>query len=79
MAGYIYTVKEVDNAQPDYPGMTRIQTTRKYEARKFLEARLSEGLSPAQYEVSRSRDGIRDTMVYVDVYEFMNIDLGEIL
>lgn len=79
MAGYIYSVKEVDNAQLDYPGQTRIQTTRKYEARKFLEGQLEAGLSLAQFEVTRSRDGHADTAHTYDTYQFMDIDLGEVL
>lgn len=75
MAAYIYQVKHVDT-QLD-PGQTRIQTTRKYEATKFLEKQLTEGTSLSEFEVSRSRDGRIDTLVHIDVYEFMKVDPGE--
>lgn len=78
MTGYIYTVKEQDNAQLDYPGQTRIQTTRKYEAKEFLKKQLGGGLSLSGFEVSRSRDGKADSTHYYDVYDFMDIDLGEV-
>ncbi len=79
MSGYIYSVKEIDDAQLDYPGQVRIQTTRKYEATKFLERQLQAGNSLSQFEVSRSRDGREDSMHIYDTYEFMKIDLGEVL
>lgn len=79
MAGYIYSVKQVDDAQLDYPGQTRIQTTRKYEATKFLERQLSDGVSLSQFEVTRSRDGVADSTHVYDIYKFMRIDLGEVL
>lgn len=76
MAGYIYEVSEqVDRESNDW--QTRLQTTRKYEAIKFLEKQLADGISLSQFEVSRSRDGRADSLVYVDTYEFMQIDLGE--
>lgn len=77
MSGYIYQVNEqVGDDIPEW--QTRIQTTRKYEATKFLEKQLTEGISLSQFEVSRARDGKADSLVYVDVYEFMKIDLGEL-
>lgn len=77
MAGYIYQVTEqVDKESNDW--QTRLQTTRKYEATKFLEKQLAEGISLSEFEVTRSRDGRIDSMVIVDTYEFMNVDLGEV-
>lgn len=78
MSGYIYTVKQGD-AQLGEEEQTRIQTTRKYEATKFLQRQLAEGVSLSKFEVSRARDGYADSLVYVDPYEFMQIDLGEVL
>jgi len=75
MAGYIYQVKHVDT-QLD-AGQIRIQTTRKYEATKFLEKQLADGVSLSEFEVSRARDGKVDTLTYLDVYEFMRVDPGE--
>lgn len=78
MSSYIYTVREVDDFQLDIQGQTRIQTTRKYEARKFLELQLTAGLSLSGFEVTRSRDGKADTTHVYDIYTFMDIDLGEV-
>lgn len=77
MPGYIYQVKQGD-VQLGQDEQTRIQTTRKYEATKFLEKQLAEGISLSEFEVTRSRDGRIDSMVIVDTYEFMNVDLGEV-
>lgn len=74
MSGYIYQVKQGDVQL----GQTRIQTTRKYEATKFLENQLAEGVSLSEFEVTRSRDGRADSLVHIDPYEFMKIDLGEL-
>lgn len=76
---FIYSIKQIDDAQLDYPGQTRIQTTRKHVATQFLAKQLEEGVSLSEFEVTRSRDGRPDTLTYVDVYDFMNIDLGEAL
>ena len=77
MSGYIYQVTEqVDRETNDW--QTRLQTTRKYEATKFLEKLLAEGNSLSTFEVSRARDGKADSLVHLDVYEFMQIDLGEL-
>lgn len=81
MASYIYSVFYVGEpytVPEDSPEM-KFATTRKYEAQKFLEQQLAEGTSLAVFEVTRCRDGIKDTMTYVDVYEFMKIDIGEII
>jgi hypothetical protein len=77
MSGYIYQVKQGD-IQLGQEEQTRIQTTRKYEATRFLERQLMEGLSLSGFEVTRSRDGRVDTLVHIDPYEFMNIDMGEL-
>jgi hypothetical protein len=77
MSGYIYQVKQGD-IQLGQEEQIRIQTTRKYEATRFLEKQLMEGLPLADFEVTRSRDGRVDSMTHIDVYEFMKIDLGEL-
>lgn len=77
MSSYIYNVFET-LSQLDGPSL-KFSSTRKYEARKFLQAHLEEGNSLAPFTVTRSRDGIKDTLTYVDVYEFMDIDLGEVI
>lgn len=74
---YIYNVFET-LSQLDGPSL-QFSSTRKYEARKFLQAHLEEGSSLASFTVTRSRDGIKDTLTYVDPYEFMDIDLGEVI
>ena len=76
MAGYIYTVAQGDVQLGDVE-QVRLQTTRKYEATRFLESQLVAGISMAKFEVTRSRDGRADSLVHIDTYEFMNIDLGE--
>lgn len=78
MASYIYQVTEFTQIDPDESEI-RIQTTRKYEATKFLQKELAAGKPLARYEVVRSRDGYVDTAKEIDVYEFMQIDLGEVL
>jgi len=77
MSGYIYQVKQGD-VQLGQEEQTRIQTTRKYQATKFLEKQLAEGVSLSEFEVTRSRDGRADSLVHIDPYEFMKIDLGEL-
>jgi hypothetical protein len=77
MSGYIYQIKQGD-IQLGEEEQTRLQTTRKYEATKFLEAQIMAGMPLSTFEVSRSRDGRTDTMVIIDPYEFMKIDLGEL-
>ncbi len=76
MSGYIYTVKHGD-IQLGEDEQVRIQTTRKYQATRFLESQLQAGISMSKFEVTRSRDGRVDTLVFVDPYDFMKIDLGE--
>lgn len=76
MSGYIYNIydySQLDGRTPQFA------STRKYEARRFLKQKLDEGTSLALFEVTRSRDGVKDTITYVDPYEFMQIDLGEVL
>lgn len=75
MSGYIYLIKQTDHQLDEE--QIRFATTRKYEATQFLERQLQAGESLALFEVSRSRDGRADSTVYVDVYDFMKIDLGE--
>lgn len=77
MAGYIYQITEqVDPEFNDW--QSRLLTTRKHEATKFLEKQLAEGNSLATFEVARSRDGRADSTVHLDVYEFMQVDVGEL-
>lgn len=78
MPGYIYSVREHDDFQLDIPGQTRIQTTRKYEAKEFLRDQLTTGVSLSEFEVTRSRDGKADTTHVYDTYMFMDIDQGEV-
>lgn len=76
MSGYIYKVTEFTALDPD-EWQHRLFTTRKYEATQFLKRELMAGKPLSKYEVTRSRDGRADSTVEVDVYEFMQIDLGE--
>lgn len=77
MASYIYSVFRLQEAL-EGPSL-KFTSTRKYEAKKYLERHLLQGVSASLFEVTRSRDGIADTVVDVDVYEFLDIDLGETL
>lgn len=77
MSGYIYLIKQGD-IQLGQEEQIRFATTRKYEATQFLNRQLQAGESLALFEVSRSRDGRADSTVYVDVYDFMKIDVGEL-
>jgi len=77
MSGYIYKVSEYDILPDEY--QIRLLTTRKYEATSFLRGLLGEGRSLSNFQVGRARDGKIDTLTYIDVYEFMEIDLGEVL
>jgi hypothetical protein len=56
-----------------------LAASKKWVATKFLKEALAEGKSLMDYEVIRSRDCLGGTAVIVDTYEFMNIDLGEVL
>lgn len=81
MASYIYSVFYVGEPYtvPEDTPELKFASTRKYEAQKFLEQQLEEGTSIAVFDVVRCRDGIKDTTTFIDVYEFMKIDVGEVI
>ncbi len=78
MASYIYTVFETDpetfdNSQQVY------STTQKWKAQKYLRDVLNDGRSVDPFYVTRGRDGFVGTISLINGYEFLEIDLGEVL
>lgn len=73
---YVYIILR---SKEDYLDSDTIEWAgvRKWEATKFLESKLTEGDSLARFQVIRMKENQPSSMSYVDVYEFMNIDLGE--
>jgi hypothetical protein len=75
MSGYIYNL-----IQSTASGKVELlnSSTRKYEITRFIDNDyLKVGLSIAPLTVIRSRDGRPNSAVFIDPYEFMQIDLGE--
>jgi hypothetical protein len=54
-------------------------STRKWVITEYLKGILEKGESLNNYGIQRIRDANPDTLTDVDIYEFMNIDLGETL
>lgn len=81
MANYIYNVFEVEHCHECTGDRElRFSSTKKWLTTKWLSTNvLGKGLPLTDYQVFRSRDGIADESTEVDVYEFMNVDLGEVL
>lgn len=80
MASYIYNVLKTEHCHECTGDRElRFSTTRKYEAVRFLTSILKEGWSIHDFQVFRSRDGIIGPPSEIDVYEFMQIDLGEVM
>lgn len=52
-------------------------STRKWVLTEYLKEVLEKGETLNNYGVQRIKDANPDTLTDVDVYEFMNIDLGE--
>lgn len=76
MAKYVYTIVQWVNDTPDW----RLTSTYKWQAVDWLrENVLEKGVSLGNYDVVRSKDGQPGTAEFADIYEFMNIDLGETL
>jgi hypothetical protein len=67
---YIYLIEYSD--EPLWLG------TKKWEAQKFLQDEVNNGGSLAEFQVIRMKDARPLTMTEVDVYEFMEIDQGEV-
>lgn len=53
--------------------------TKKHAATHWLKEKLEAGETLDVYEVIRFKDGLPHTKTEINVYEFMNIDLGETL
>lgn len=53
--------------------------TKKHAATHYLAEQLEAGQTLSNYKVIRFKDGLPHTKTEIDVYEFMNIDLGETL
>lgn len=51
--------------------------TQKWKATEYLKEKVVNGEPLAEFLITRIKDGQPTTLVEVDVYEFMNIDLGE--
>jgi hypothetical protein len=54
-------------------------STRKWAITEYLKGILEKGESLNNYGIQRIKDANPDTLTDVDIYEFMNIDLGETL
>jgi hypothetical protein len=67
---YVYLIQ--DSNEPHWLG------TKKWEAQKFLQDEVNNGGSLAEFQVIRMKDARPLTMTEVDVYEFMEIDQGEV-
>lgn len=52
-------------------------TTRKWVLTEYLKEVLEKGETLNDFGVQRIKDANPDTLTDIDVYEFMNIDLGE--
>lgn len=81
MSQYIYNVFERDEDCTECTGERQLllSTGKKWVATKFLTEVLSQGKSLYTYDIFRSKDGQGGTAMMVDPYEFMQIDLGEVL
>lgn len=81
MSGYIYNIFERNTDCTECTGERNLilSTGQKWVATKFLKGVLESGLSLWDYDVFRSRDGFPMTAAEIDPYEFMQIDLGEVL
>lgn len=78
MSSYIYSVFERDPETFENEHLV-YNSTKKWGAKKYLENVLASGDSIANFYVHRSRDSIAGTGSIINVYEFMEIDLGEVL
>lgn len=81
MSTYIYNIFEQDTDCPGCTGERQLllASTKKWVATGFLKEALASGRSLMDYEILRSRDGMGGTAISVDPYEFMKIDVGEVL
>lgn len=81
MSQYIYNVFERDDDCTECVGERQLllSTSQKWVATRFLREVLDLGKSLHPYDIFRSKDGFGGTAVSVDPYEFMQIDLGEVL
>lgn len=52
-------------------------STRKWVLTEYLKGVIERGETLSNYGVQRIKDANPDTLTEVDIYEFMNIDLGE--
>jgi hypothetical protein len=79
MSQYIYNVfvPVVECTECNAERQLVLSTGKKWVATQYLEGVLQEGGSLMNYDISRSIDGRPDTAVWIDSYEFMKIDLGE--
>lgn len=81
MGAYIYNVyKSVTECTECTSEREHILATgQKWKAVEYLREILNEGLSLHDYDVTRSKDGQADSTLILDAYEFMQIDLGEVM
>lgn len=81
MATYIFNVYERDTDCTECTGSPYVvySSTKKWAAQKFLKGALESGLSLMNFDITRSKDGVAGSTVDIDPYEFMQIDLGEVM
>lgn len=77
---YIYNIFETEHCF-ECTGDRRLMFsgTKKHAATHWLTEKLEAGETLDVYEVIRFKDGLPHTKTEINVYEFMNIDLGETL
>lgn len=72
---YIYTL-----LQSTASGKVEVlnSTTQKWALTKYVEKEfIKTGLPVSALSVARVKDGLPDTMTYIDIYDFMEVDPGE--
>lgn len=73
---YIYIIQYTPS---EYHGEIAWSGTQKWRAIDFLKGELEDGLSMDLFKLTRMKDGQPHTRTELDPYEFMQIDLGEVL
>jgi hypothetical protein len=81
VSAYIYNIFERDDDCTECTGERQLllSSSKKWVATRFLKEVLESGKSLMDYDIFRSRDGMGGTAVEIDPYDFMEVDLGEVL
>lgn len=74
--GYIYIIFSHHIA---YTPILVWAGTKKHAAVAYLKEQLVNGVSMAEFQIKRMKDAQPDSESDIDVYEFMQIDLGEVM